>query len=359
MYKPGQGDKKNIKNIWILFLFISTLVFLMVITGCGAEETGADKEKPEKEEEKIEEEKGVDLEAIECNFCGAEKDGDYQVLDRPFLITYGNSPDERPHSGISKACIVYEIRVEGARTRLLALFNKEVPGDIGNIRSLRLDFIPLIRENDPYYVHVGGHQPALNRISALGIANLSEFYHAGFWRSSNRRAPFNVYSTIPDLINSGESQGYRDEGERQEFLNFRDEESISHSSDSAQSIQINYGTNSNIVNYEYDETKKVYLRSVDGEPHLDREHDDEITATNIIIQYASSRVVDDVGRRDTSIVGRGSGKYVSKGEMIPITWEKENEESPTHYYDKDGNQIKLYPGQTWVNIVEDDKVLID
>ena len=348
----------------IFILFVFALIITWSITGCGGEEE-TDKEKdPDKEVKKEDpkedkEDKDVNLDDIACHFCGAEEGHEFDVLKRPILVTYGNSSNERPHSGISEACVVYELRVEGSHTRLLGLFNKDVPGDVGNIRSARLDFIPLALENDSYYVHVGGHQLALNRIDRIGLPSLNEFRHAGFWRSDDRRAPYNVHTEISQLVDSADSQGYREDGDREVFLDFRDEESMSNPSDEVSEVQIYYGSNFNVINYEYQEDEGVYLRKVDNEPHLDREHDQEVKATNIIIQYANSRVIDDVGRRDIDLIGNGEGIYISKGEMIPITWEKESEEAKTKFYDENGDQIKLYPGQTWINVVEEDKVTVE
>ncbi|UMZ75067.1 DUF3048 domain-containing protein [Natranaerofaba carboxydovora] len=353
---------KYSNRLYLIFtLFVFALIFTWSIAGCGGEEETDKEKEPDKEVEKEEpkEDKDVNLDAIECHFCGAEEDHEYDVLSRPILVTYGNSSDERPHSGISEACVVYELRVEGSHTRLLALFNKDVPGDIGNVRSARLDFITLALENDSYYVHVGGHQAALNEINRIGLSSLNEFRHAGFWRSDDRGAPYNVYTEISQLVDSADSRGYSEDGEREGLLDFRDEESMSNSSEEVSEVQINYGSNFNVINYEYQEDEGVYLRKVDNEPHLDREHDQEVKASNIIIQYANSRTIDDEGRRDIDLVGNGEGMYISKGEMIPITWEKECEEAKTKFYDENGDEINLYPGQTWINVVEEDKVTVE
>ncbi len=353
-----QGNRTYSLLLLITIMFFSIAISL-VISGCGDDEEPEEDSDKEKKEVDLEidedEDEGINLDQIECIYCGQEEGGEYEVFDRPFIFTYGNSSNERPHSGISKACVVYEIRVEGRKTRLLALFNKEIPGDIGNIRSLRLDFIPIIREHDAYYVHVGGHQPALNRIGSLGVANLNEFSHPGFRRADHRGAPYNVYTSIPDLVESADSQGYRDESDREKFLEFRDEENI-YGGEQAEKLKLSYGSNFNVVEYEYHEKEGKYARYVDGERYTDIEQDEDIMVSNIIIQFADSRVVDDVGRRDIDIVGSGQGKYVSKGEVIPISWEKESETGETVYYDEDGEPIKLYPGQTWVNIIEENNV---
>ena len=51
----------------------------------------------------------------------------------------------------------------------------------------------------------------------------------------------------------------------------------------------------------------------------------------------------------------GSGKYITEGQAIDITWKKDSEWEPTHYYDAGGNEITLNPGKTWICIVGADR----
>ncbi len=48
------------------------------------------------------------------------------------------------------------------------------------------------------------------------------------------------------------------------------------------------------------------------------------------------------------------GYYITNGKAIPITWSKEDELSPTKYYDMDGKEITLNTGRTYVALVPDD-----
>ena len=44
----------------------------------------------------------------------------------------------------------------------------------------------------------------------------------------------------------------------------------------------------------------------------------------------------------------GEGWYITQGKAIPITWVGGVEYEPTKYYDADGNELVINPGQTWV-----------
>ncbi len=52
-------------------------------------------------------------------------------------------------------------------------------------------------------------------------------------------------------------------------------------------------------------------------------------------------------------MGSGTGKYITNGKCIDITWTRESESGKTRYYDTDGNEIVLNQGVTWVEIAQD------
>ena len=48
------------------------------------------------------------------------------------------------------------------------------------------------------------------------------------------------------------------------------------------------------------------------------------------------------------------GYYITNGKAIPITWSKEDELTPTRYYDMNGDMITLNTGTTYVALIPDD-----
>ena len=63
-----------------------------------------------------------------------------EVTMRPTLATINNHPLARPQSGLAQADVVYEMLAEGEVTRLLALYQSEMPESVGPIRSARIVF---------------------------------------------------------------------------------------------------------------------------------------------------------------------------------------------------------------------------
>ena len=87
---------------------------------------------------------------------GAARDADYAVNQRPLAVMINNITQARPQYGLSKADIITEIEVEGGITRLMAIFqNYKTVGEVGPIRSGRIQYFELIAPWEMIYLHDG------------------------------------------------------------------------------------------------------------------------------------------------------------------------------------------------------------
>ena len=50
----------------------------------------------------------------------------------------------------------------------------------------------------------------------------------------------------------------------------------------------------------------------------------------------------------------GTGKYITNGKAIDITWTKSVENGKPHYFDADGNELVINQGKTFVCAVLND-----
>ena len=83
------------------------------------------------------------------------------IQRRPLAVMIENSPQARPQSGLTEACVVYEAITEGGITRFLAVYLHGNPAVIGPVRSARPHFIDLAREYEAAFVHCGESYEAL------------------------------------------------------------------------------------------------------------------------------------------------------------------------------------------------------
>ena len=53
---------------------------------------------------------------------------------------------------------------------------------------------------------------------------------------------------------------------------------------------------------------------------------------------------------DIDTMSGGEGYYITDGKVVPVTWTKDNEDSPARYFASNGEEITLNQGKTWVCI---------
>ena len=78
--------------------------------------------------------------------------------------------------------------------------------------------------------------------------------------------------------------------------------------------------------------------------------------TTLFLQYSGYQAYDANGYLNIDTQSGGSGKYITRGKAIDITWSKDSQWGTTHYYDSNGQEIQLNRGKTWVEIVLNDSV---
>lgn len=281
---------------------------------------------------------------------------------RPVAIMLGNDQTGAPQSGLTQAGVIYEAPVEGQITRLMGIFeNYDNLERIGSVRSCRDYYIFYANEFDAIYVHYGQAAYALPYLEQHVIDNLNGLTmgSAAFYRTTDRKAPHNAYTT-PELLQNGiATQGYSQEYSTDytgHYLFAEDgSETTLDNGASATMVKLdNYSYNQPW--FEYDETTKKYRRYQFGEAHIDELNGEQLTCDNIILQYSSYQPYDSNGYLNVDVTTPGKGKFITRGKAIDIRWEKDSVWGVTHYYDENEQEIRLNPGQTWVAIVQNDRV---
>lgn len=341
-----------------LFL-IPILIIALFLAGCNKDEVAnnpeADSKPAEENTDKSDDENDEDVEVVEDEIFKSKLSGlkgdKEKVERRPIAVMIDNHRGARWQAGLSEAEIVYEILVEGTITRYMALFVKNDPVAIGPIRSARSYYISKLLEYDAAYSHCGASKEVVHDIKATGVKDIDEKSKAGAYYYRNydvdKYAPHNLYTNMEGLRKAVEAFGFTGSGEYESFI-FNDSDSNIEGND-ANEILINYSSN-NTTKYLYDSKEKVYKRYKDGELHIDENDKSPITAKNIIIQKARTGKKSN-GHKDIKIIGEGKGLYITNGKVIDVTWKKAKRSDKTRYYDSNGDEIKLNPGHTWVQVV--------
>lgn len=286
---------------------------------------------------------------------GLPFDGEY----KPVLVSIENSPAARPQLGLQTADVVYEIPVEGSITRFLCLFSDNVPEEVLPVRSARVPFLYVIKEWDCMFLHYGG--------SGSSNKNGSEPYnfyghklyddiifdvdgHSGDWNDYYKRVD---YANAPHNVmgNPALAQQLYDYDPKPLTWKFSDEATYTGEITAEINLSMCSGV-SNYITYKYDEQSQLYMRSMQGKPFVSKETNSQLSVKNIVVQYCNHKV--DSKIRLWELTGEGKADFYIGGIHIEGSWKRESAEDQTQYFDSDGNQIILMPGNTWIHIHPND-----
>lgn len=335
----------------ILFL---VLLLLFIGTSCSKKNNNDEEEKhADAGVEKTEDIKTVEqseIEGVASPLSGIYAEEE-KVNRRPFAVVFDNQPGARPQAGLIDAEFAYEFLAEGDITRYLGIFLINEPENLGPIRSARPYLVEKSLEFDSHLVHVGGSNQAIADIENKKVANINSMSRGNdvFWRKGHKKIPHNLYSSYEALKKAAEKSNYRKEPQ---FDGFKFNPSFKEmgKGEIANEVKVKYFKSSE-ASYIYDDANKIYKRYYNGTEHKDEITEETLTATNIIIQQVSAKVIDEQLRLKMDTVGEGKGTYITGGKAIDITWKKGSYEGATKYYDETGQELILNPGKTWVQVV--------
>lgn len=344
------------------------LLTIFLVRGCSKQHVYYDKpvenedeiienyEEPEEEKEEY-----TDLRPLSL-LTGLPTDYKEKLNQRPFAAVITNSSEAWPHSGIAAADIIYEVMVEGVNTRMVAIFQSELPEKIGPIRSIRDYFVDIAFNHDAMLVHHGSSPGGLDRMSALGIERFDGMQLEGsiFWRDQTRPDWFggtrglehSSFTGGEGLLTHMENRGDRATfSDNHDFVFIFDEIPANiESNGSAKYIRVPFSFTYPRI-FVFDEEIGAYLVENANSPLLDAENREQVVVANVLIQFTPISVIDNAGRLAVTTVGSGDGLLARDGQYFPVRWEKSSHTAPMRWYFENDEPVVLSAGNTWINIV--------
>lgn len=316
---------------------------------------------------------------------------DPSQLNAPtYCIQTPNGTDgARPQAGLNEAGVIFEAIAEAGITRFAAIYQNPQSAAIGPIRSLRLYYLEWDTPFDCTIVHAGGADDALAAVRAGGYKDLTENYAYMYRGTYSGRLWNNLFTTATDLRQFSADKGYAtsnvngfdrmtpDEATRNRIDNLVKEKLVitkpAASNTSELSPQVS-ATNlyfGNVpaynVSYTYDVTTNTYKRSYgNGRAHEvyacptenlgERNPEDICVLTQmgpkvVVAMMVSEKKASDNYHEDITAIGTGTVYIFQNGVAIKGTWNKASRSDQIKFFDENGNEVKLAPGQTFVSAV--------
>lgn len=336
------------------FLYIMIILFIMplFLTSCiDSQSNDANKDTQANEPEK---------EKYYAVFTGEEIESKEQNKNRPFAIMLNNHPDALPQAGLADCDILYEYAVEGQYTRYLAIFQSKFPDvNIGSVRSARPYFVDTAKELNAIYCHWGGSPEGYSEIPKIGVDDLDGIALEGitYFRNKevNKKRPHDGYTTFEKLKEAAEKKNFSltSDNEFFKFDNTENKEKLN----AMESIECEDITLAFFPDYiediHYDAQTDKYFVVRNGEFVIDENTKENYSPSNIIISYANSKVTGANGTLTIYNIGEGKGLLLTNGKLVEVNWSKTDASSRTIYTQKDGSEIYLNPGQTFIITIDD------
>ena len=276
----------------------------------------------------------------------------------PIAVMVDDHADARPQAGFNAASVVWQAPAEGGVPRYMLVFQENIAGDVGPIRSARQYYVEWASELRAMYVHHGGSPQAKATLAAKG--NGSWVYNAdGFrwegrfvFRATDRVAPHNVMTDGAHLRKLAKRIKATD-GPIEPFWSFGAAAAPADRPAAGGTIKIVYPYET--VAYRYDPASNRYLRFINGskKAQVDAADGEVVAPTNVVIlRMLFGAITDDThGRLEAHNVGKGEAWISTNGVTVKGTWRKASQTAPTLVFGPDGKPITLTVGQTFVQVI--------
>lgn len=307
-----------------------------------------------------------------------------------YCIQTPNGTDgARPQAGLDQAGVVFEAIAEAGITRFAAIYQNPTAAAIGPIRSLRMYYLEWDTPFDCTIVHAGGADDALAALKSGGYKDLTENYAYMYRGRVSSRRWNNLFTTATELAQFTSDRGYSTsnvkgltrqtpaEAEQARADNLAVNklnivEATTEDTDTmvakVAKITIKFGgmANYNPV-YNYNAGTNSYERSyVSGVAHQvyscpgenlgepDPEKVCTLTQLSpkvVIAMKVKEHKASDNYHEVITTTGTGEAYVFQNGVAVKGTWRKNTRDEQLKFYDADGQEIALVPGQTWISAV--------
>jgi hypothetical protein len=243
----------------------------------------------------------------------------------------------RPQVGLAQADITFIQEVEGAQTRLVAVYHSRFPKRLGPIRSARstdVQLLPLFGK--PGFVYSGANSSVRRKINNASIVPIPRTT-----RDSRRVAPHNVFVNLANIAKATKLA-------KATPIGWTFSETAPRGR-TAKTVKVRVGHDT----FDFGYTSGRYTVRWNGSRYADGDSGAITKADNVVIMKVrnhpdGNRDVRGTPSVQSDTVGTGAVTIYRDGRQIEGRWQRTKASASLHFIDKSGEPIALKPGQTWV-----------
>jgi hypothetical protein len=282
---------------------------------------------------------------------------------RPLAVKLSNAPAiyTRPQSGLNDADLVFEHTTEGNLTRFTAIIYGKTPPRVGPVRSARLIDIELPAMYDAALAYSGSSNGVAARLQNSDFSDRILYaWEKGYYRTGEDKPIEHTLYATPELLwEALDDKGMNNPPNFTSTNVFSEQPPEGGTPASALNLDYNW----TLVNWRFDPAKGRYLRWADGEPHLDGNTLEQVSAANVIViapYHAYDATICEQINVDGTCAAQsvevqlwdsGGGAVFRDGQRYEVTWERLERTDSLTFKDSSGNPFPLKIGNSWVQLV--------
>ncbi|MEO5920826.1 MAG: DUF3048 domain-containing protein [Pseudolysinimonas sp.] len=270
------------------------------------------------------------------------------VLGPSLAAKIDNHVDARPQVGLEHSDLVFEELVEGGLTRYVGVWQSDVPGEIGPIRSIRPMDPDIISPLGGIVAYSGGQLRFVQAMKDTGVYNAIHGQadtEAVMYRTNDKEAPHNVLVRAPELI--ALHADLVPPGQQFAFAPDAVSSTAAREGAPTATIALRFGAPST-PSWNSDPATGRFVRFQAGVADLDTVGG-QLSAANVIVLRVP--IGNDGGVPKTLLIGTGEAWVSSAGATVHATWSKASRTDSIRLIDDTGTVVRLAPGNSWIELV--------
>jgi hypothetical protein len=253
----------------------------------------------------------------------------------------------RPQKNLEYADLVIEEYVEAGIPRLIGVFQSDYPDEVGPVRSMREMDPNIVGSFAGPLVFSGANQYVISYGQSTGQKLLAQdLGRSGFFRTTDRVAPYNLHVSIADVL--AQSEGLVAPPSQFSFAYPSSLATATATGTPTTHISLKmsaYGE----PKWDWDEASATWLRSEFTDPDFTVDGT-RLAATNVLVMFVTINMSNSLPVSEM-IVSDSPGFLATGGKYIPILWSKADRTSPFVLTTTDGKPVTLAPGKTWMELI--------
>jgi hypothetical protein len=266
-----------------------------------------------------------------------------------FAAKIDNHPDARPQVGLDRADVVWEILVEGGLTRYIAVWQSDIPDEIGPIRSVRPVDPSIVAPQGGIIAYSGGQSRFVVAMQQAPVYNAIHGQRDTadtMFRGQNAPAPHNVLVRATQIV--AEQSALPAPPQQFAFAESIAAATATKEGAATTRIDLRIGGSATPA-WVWSADQQSFLRYMTGGRPDVATGGAQLTAVNVVTLRVSVQVIQSIPT--VNLIGQGEAWVSTGGATVPATWIKSSLTDPIRLIDANGVAVRLAPGNTWVELV--------